>query len=203
MDEKRIVVVALGDSITAGTPGWDPNPTVRRTISPDVLDERHQWPYWAERLDPRLAIENRGVNGERTDEISRRLERVPRDAGAIVLQGGINDIAQAREPEAAAANIRAMVARSKQLVPFVAVADVLPWNRGYPDHDAAIRRLNELVAEIAFENGVPLLPFFAELEDPVLPGRMRAECTGDGNHPSLHGHRRLGFRTASILGGAL
>ena len=37
-----------------------------------------------------------------------------------------------------------------------------------------------------------MLPFYQTLEDPERPGRMRAEWTADGNHPSVAGHRRLG-----------
>jgi lysophospholipase L1-like esterase len=40
--------------------------------------------------------------------------------------------------------------------------------------------------------GVPVLPFHATLEDPELPGRMRADLTVEGDHPSAEGYRRLG-----------
>jgi lysophospholipase L1-like esterase len=39
---------------------------------------------------------------------------------------------------------------------------------------------------------VPVLPFYATLESPELPGRMRDEWTSDGDHPSVEGYRRLG-----------
>lgn len=189
---RQFVVAALGDSITAGTPCWDPDPEVRRTIPESTLDERHQWPYWAERADERLVVHNHGVNRERTDEIARRMGRVAPGARAIVVQGGINDLVQGREPESAAKNLRKMVVRGKKLVPHVAVVDVLPWNNGYPEHDAPIRRLNELIRVFAGDEDVPLLPFYATLEDPERAGRMKDEWTSDGNHPSLEGHRRIG-----------
>jgi lysophospholipase L1-like esterase len=74
----------------------------------------------------------------------------------------------------------------------VALADVLPWNNGFPAADPPIRRLNELLAAVAAEEGVPLLPFHDVLEDPARPGRMRAGWTSDGDHPSVAGYRRLG-----------
>jgi lysophospholipase L1-like esterase len=109
----------------------------------------------------------------------------------LIVQGGINDIAQGREVEAAAANLRAMVRRGKELGLRVALADVLPWNNGGPDAEPEIRRLNELIAEIARDEEVPLLPFHDALEDPERPGRMREEWTSDGDHPSEEGYRRL------------
>jgi lysophospholipase L1-like esterase len=142
--------------------------------------------------DPRLEFRNCGRYGQRTDEIRKRLEDCVRGADVLVVQGGINDIAQGRPVEEAAANVRAMVQRGKELGLRVLVADVLPWNNGWPDAEEKIRRLNALVAELAREEGVPLLPFHDTLEDPERPGRMREEWTSDGDHPSVEGYRRLG-----------
>jgi len=189
---RKLRVAALGDSITAGTPRWDPDPEVRRAISADDLDQRHQWPFWAEQARPTLEFRNHGVNRERTDEIAERLETASSEADAVVVQGGINDLVQGRTPESAAANIHELVRKANSLGLAVAVADVLPWNNGYPKHDIPIRKLNELIRSLAAEEGVPVLPFFATLEDPRRHGRMRDAWTDDGNHPSLEGHRRLG-----------
>jgi lysophospholipase L1-like esterase len=95
-----------------------------------------------------------------------------------------------------------MVRRGVELGLGVALADVLPWNNGWPGAEPAIRRLNELVRAIGREEGVPVLPFHATLEDPDRPGRMRGEWTDDGDHPSVEGYRRLGeiaFRTAFVF----
>jgi lysophospholipase L1-like esterase len=86
-----------------------------------------------------------------------------------------------------------MVRTARELGLRVALADVLPWNNGWPDAEPKIRRLNDLVGEIAREEGVTLLPFHDTLEDPERPGRMRADWThADGDHPSVAGYRRLG-----------
>jgi lysophospholipase L1-like esterase len=109
----------------------------------------------------------------------------------LIVQGGINDIVQGRDVEQAAANLRAMVRRGKELELRVALADVLPWNNGWPDAESEIRRLNELVAGIAQDEDVPLLPFHDALEDPDRAGRMREEWTFEGDHPNEDGYRRL------------
>jgi lysophospholipase L1-like esterase len=83
------------------------------------------------------------------------------------------------------------VRRGAELGLRVALADVLPWNNGWPDAEPKIRRLNELLAAIAREENVPLLPFHDALEDPDRPGRMREEWTSDGSHPSTEGYKRL------------
>lgn len=186
-----MLVACLGDSITAGSPYWDPDPVVRARID-RALDERSQWEWWAGRKDPGLTFRNCGIYGQRTDEIAARLDEAAAGADVLVVQGGINDIAQGRPTETAAANLGAMVRRGRELGLRVALADVLPWNNGYSKADGPIRELNERIAALAEEEGVLLLPFFTTLEDPERRGRMREEWTSDGDHPSVEGYRRLG-----------
>ena len=184
-------VAALGDSITAGSPLWDPDPAVREQIG-DGLDERSQWEWWATRANQGLEFANCGVYGERTEEIELRLERCAAGTDVLVVQGGVNDVAQGRPVEGAAAALRRVVRRGRELGLAVALAEVLPWNNGWPSAEGAIRRLNELVHAIGAEEGVPILPFHDTLEDPERPGRMRDDWTADGDHPSVEGYRRLG-----------
>ena len=190
---ERIVVCALGDSITAGSPGYDPNPAerVRRGFGDDP---ESQWEHWAALRDPRFEFRNHGIYGQRTDEIAARLEGCAVGADVLVVQGGINDIAQGHPVEVVAKNLQWMVRRGSELGLGVALADVLPWNNGWPDTEPQIRGLNELVGELAREERVALLPFHDTLEDPDRPGRMRDEWTAEGDHPSVEGYRRLGER---------
>lgn len=190
-EEGTIVVAALGDSIHAGSPYWDPDPDVRAQIG-DELDEQSQWEYWAARKDGRLRFRNCGVYGERTEQIAARFDACAAGADVLIVQGGINDIAQGRDVEPAAENLRAIVLRGKAAGLRVAIANVLPWNRGWPRSEGPINRLNELIDELAREAGVPVLPFYATLESPDDGGRMRDEWTSDGDHPSVEGYRRLG-----------
>jgi len=112
----------------------------------------------------------------------------------LVVQGGINDIAQGRPFETTAENLRLMVRRGKELGLEVAVANLLPWNNGYPEAEPKIRRLNELIRGLARAEHVPVLPFYSTLEDPDRPGRMKEQWTSDGDHPSVEGYRLLGER---------
>ena len=190
----RITLVAtLGDSITAGSPGYDPDPRMRETLGFGA-DEKSQWQYWAQKAHPDLRFRNCGVYGQRTEDIGRRLDECAQDARVLVVQGGINDIAQGRPVETAAKNLRLMVRRGKELGLEVAVANLLPWNNGYPEAELKIRRLNELIRGLARAEHVPVLPFYSTLEDPDRPGRMKEQWTSDGDHPSVEGYRLLGER---------
>jgi hypothetical protein len=104
-----IVVAVVGDSISAGSPLWDPDPAVRARIA--APDERSQWQWWAARADPRLEFRTSAVYGERTDEIAARLDRVLDGAAVLVVQGGVNDVAQGLAVEQAARNLAGMVER--------------------------------------------------------------------------------------------
>ena len=173
-NEREIHVAVVGDSITAGSP-WDDDPAIG-------------WPAAAAAADPRLRFTVRAVYGKRTDEIAAWLEEAATGAEALVVQGGINDVVQGRPIADAVANLLAMIRRGQELGLRVAVANVLPWNNGWPRAEAAIRELNASIAEL----GVPMLPFHETLEDPERPGRMRDDWTIEGDHPSVEGYRRLG-----------
>ncbi|HEX3805854.1 MAG TPA: GDSL-type esterase/lipase family protein [Gaiellaceae bacterium] len=178
---SRTVVSCLGDSITEGSPYWD----ARRGAG----NPEGQWEHWAALLHPELEFRNHGIWGERTDEIAARFDDAVAGADVLIVQGGINDIAQGLPVEPAAASLRALVERGLALGLPVAVCDVLPWNNGWPEKEQPIRALNELIAGF----GVPVLPFHDTLEDPDRRGRMRDEwCNEDGDHPSVAGYRRLG-----------
>ena len=175
------VVACLGDSITEGSPYWDSR---RRAGDPEG-----QWEHWAGLRHPELELRNFGVWGERTDEIAARFDRAVEGAEVLIVQGGINDIAQGASLEAAGDRLGSMVARGLARGLRVAACDVLPWNGGWPAKEKLIRGLNELIHELE----VPVLPFHDTLEDPSAPGRMKAEwCNEDGDHPSVAGYRRLG-----------
>jgi lysophospholipase L1-like esterase len=185
------VIASLGDSITAGTPHWDPDPARREAIG-SQLDRQSQYGYWAEREQPGSDFRNCGVPGERTDEIALRFEDCVRAADGLVVQGGVNDISQGIPPAEIAPNLRDIVRRGKRAGLDVAIVELLPWNGGYPNADAPIRDLNRRIARLAEDEGVRLIRWYGILENPARPGRMRPRWTVDGAHPSVAGYRRLG-----------
>jgi lysophospholipase L1-like esterase len=188
ISRRSVLVAVAGDSISAGSPLWDPDAAVRTRIP--APDERSQWQWWAAQAEPRLAFRTTAVYGERTDEIARRLELVLDGAELLVVQGGINDVVQQRPVEEAVRDLEAMAARGLAAGCVVAVADVLPWPAGDARAAEAIARLNELIHAIA---GVIHLPFHDTL------ARSGIAWSDDGDHPSVEGHRLLGEAAARLL----
>lgn len=192
----RLLVGALGDSITAGYPAWSPI----RSQRPKDPNRKSQYEYWARRLDPDLRFRNCGVPGERTDQIAKRLDACAKGVDALIVQGGTNDL-KAEVPVARiAANLERMVKRAKRLNVEVAIADVLPWNGGHPTADGLIAGLNRQIGGIARRERVTLLRFNEALADPRQFGLMRSRWEVDGVHPSVAGYRRLGRTVANGLG---
>ena len=185
-----MVVAALGDSITAGSPLWDPDPAVRARIGASA-DPESQFGYWAQLRLKGTRFRNCGVFGERTDEIASRLDDCAKGAKVLIVQGGINDIAQGRPAAEAARNLRGIVEEGRSRGLRVALAEVLPWNNGYPAAARPIRELNRAIGRIGRERRVPVYRWYSKLEDPSRPGRMKAVWTIDGDHPSVTGYRRL------------
>ena len=152
-----MAVGALGDSITAGNPLYDPDPEQRAALGFGE-DPESQYEYWAAESNLDLDFVNCGVFGETTDQIAKRLPDCAEDADLLVVQGGINDIAQTlgSDPQAmndavaaAAANIDGTLDEAEEMGLDAAVANVLPWNNGHPDADGPIEALNAEIAEIA------------------------------------------------------
>jgi lysophospholipase L1-like esterase len=181
-------VAVVGDSISAGSPLWDHDPAVRARIADP--DERSQWQRWAAQADPALEFRTSAVYGERTDQIALRLELVLSAADVLVVQGGINDIAQHRSVEEAARNVAAMVERGREAGLAVAVPDVLPWPAGDARAAGDIARLNELIHRI---DGITHLPFHDTLATAGF------DWSDDGDHPSIEGYRLLGECAAPLL----
>jgi lysophospholipase L1-like esterase len=196
----RALVATVGDSITAGMPYWDPDPEIRANYGPG-RDVRGQYQYWARRaLGRGLRFRNCGVPGDRTDQIAARLDACSRGARYLIVQGGLNDLAQGRPVAEIEANLLAMVRRGRRLGLEVAIAELLPWNNGHPRFAAPIDELNRRIRALAQEEGAHVLPWFDALEDPARPGRMRSELTYEGDHPTIRGYRRLG-ETLTLGGG--
>jgi lysophospholipase L1-like esterase len=204
---RTVRVAALGDSITAGNPAYDPNPRARRLLHFGA-NPRSQFEYWASRDDPRLRFRNCGVFGETTEQIGARLRDCAHGAKALVVQGGINDIAQSLAvPPAlrrlavarATTSLGQTVEAGRKLGLKVVLANVLPWNNGYPVAAPLIRQLNHNIAVTAKLEGVSLLDFNHALASPKNPNLMPGPLTADGDHPSIAGYRRLGAVTAAGL----
>lgn len=190
--EKPTLVAALGDSLTAGAPRWDPNPSNRRKLPATALNPKNQFGYWGERASGgRLRFRNCGVWGEVTAQIARRLDRCAKGAQQLIVQGGGNDITRKRGVAGAARNLERMVRRGKKLGLKVMIGNVPPFG-GRRSRIRQTRRLNRIIRAIGERQHVRVLDFHEILEDPGNPGAYDPQLTEDYIHPSVRGAERLG-----------
>src|SRR5207302_9404082 len=91
MSVRTWVIVGLGDSTTAGTPGF------RSPLEAPPNGEGNpesQYAFWMMRSHPEWTVLNRGVNGQTAEEVRARPPRDGLGAGpdAAMILGGLNDI---------------------------------------------------------------------------------------------------------------
>lgn len=192
----RVLVVALGDSTTAGTPGFE-SPL---EAPPDGRgDQRSQYAYWLMRRSPSLRVLNRGVDGERADQIRARFKRDVEAAhpAVVIVLAGVNDVYQGRSAADTKADLLWMYRRAKALGIVPVAASVLPFTRATPDQSARIQALNAWIAKTAGSEGIPFCDAARAVADPKEPRRLRA--SPDGLHPDVAGYRALGEALARVL----
>ena len=187
-----IRIVALGDSTTAGTPGW-----LSPIESPPAGrgDEKSQYAYWLMKAHPEWEVLNRGVNGERSDQIAARFDRDVLTAAprAVVIIAGVNDIYQGRPASHVIDQLRGMYGRAGAAGVALLAGTILPYNTASPDQNARMREVNDWIAGA----GVPWVDTRAAAADPRDPDRLASST--DDLHPSAEGYRRM----AEAIGPAL
>jgi lysophospholipase L1-like esterase len=185
-----VTIVALGDSTTAGTPGF------RSPIEapPDGAgDVESQYTYWLMQTHPDWRVVNRGVNGERSDEIHARFARdvAAVRPDAVIILAGVNDIYQGLGADHVERELEAMYrAAAATAIPVVA-ATIIPFDTATPEHNARMHAVNDWVRRYAdaHASGCVFCDTRAAVAAPGVPDRLVS--SPDGLHPSPAGYRRM------------
>ena len=151
------------------------------------------------RAHPEWTVLNRGVNGERSDEIRARFARDVLEARpdyAIIL-AGVNDIYQGLPPEAVERNLGPMYAESIDAGIVPVAATVLPYNVATERDNLAMRELNHWVESLSRILSIPFCDTRAAVADVRNPDRLRGST--DGLHPDVDGCRRMGEALARTI----
>jgi lysophospholipase L1-like esterase len=195
--QPRIRIVAMGDSTTAGTPAF---------LSPvekpprGAGDETSQYAYWLMRAHPGWEVLNRGVNGERTDQIAARFERdvVTAAPAVVILIAGVNDIYQGREVAEVTRRLRAMYDAAIAAKIGVIAGSIIPFNTARPDQNAKMRAVNDWIREqAAADPRVAFVDTRAAVAAPGSPDRLAS--SPDDLHPSVDGYRRMAAAIAPLV----
>ena len=180
----EIVVVAFGDSLTAGY-GLD---------SPDVFPVRLEQALKARGIAARVI--NAGISGDTTAGGLARLDwSLGNKPSLVILQLGGNDALRGVEPAVTRSNLDAILGKiTARGIKVILAGMYAPPNMG----DAYAREFNAMYPALAEAHGVPLYPFF--LEGVAAKPELNQF---DGIHPNRRGVEIIVARFAPIVAQAI
>ena len=197
----RTTIVAMGDSTTAGTPGWKSRVEAPPTGSGD---ETSQYAYWLMKAEPEWEVINQGVNGERSDQILARFDRdvVAHRPAAVVIIAGVNDVYQGRPVAHVLDQLRAMYDKARRSgIPIVA-GTIIPFNSATPEQNARMHEINAWIRKTAAAD--PTIDFVDTRAAAAAAGNLdRLFESPDELHPSATGYRRMAEAIHPVLHGVL
>jgi acyl-CoA thioesterase I len=186
-------IVALGDSTTAGTPAFK---SPLESPPAGCGDETSQYAFWLMKAHPEWVVLNRGINGQRSDEIRARFERdvVQNRPAALVIIAGVNDIYQGRTAEHVTSQLEAMYARAAEAGIPVVAGSIIPFNTATPEQNQRMRQVNDWIRRQPQVTFVDTRAVVGASGNPDLLFE-----SPDGLHPTAAGYRRM----AGVIGAAL
>ena len=209
-----LTIVALGDSTTAGTPGFK-SPI---EAPPDGAGNiESQYAYWLMKTHPDWRVLNRGVDGERSDQIRARWGResasveptpVPSESASVrptpvpsvvVIIAGVNDIYQGLAAEAVERELEAMYDAARAARIPVVAGSILPYNTATADQNGRMHAVNGWIREYAARHpgDVAYCDTRAAVSAPGAPDRLVS--SPDDLHPSPDGYRLMALALEPVI----
>lgn len=195
------VIVALGDSTTAGTPLFK-SPIEAPPAGSG--DETSQFAYWLMQAHPGWDVRNRGVNGERSDQMRARWDRDVAAAApaAVVIVAGVNDVYQGLPVDHVTRELRAMYDLAAAAKIPVVAGSIVPYNTATPGQNAKMRAINDWIrAEAARDANITFADTRTAAASDDDPDKLRS--SPDQLHPDADGYRRMAGVLAPAIAAAL
>jgi len=184
-----LTIVALGDSTTAGTPLY------RSPLEAPPAgkgNEESQFAYWLMRRQPGWSVLNRGINGERSDQIAARFDRdvLANAPAAVIIIAGVNDVYQGRSVDQVTANLRAMYDRAAAAGVPVIAGSIVPYNSASADANRKMHEINAwIAAQAAHDHN--LFAVDTRAAAAARDDGDRLAASPDGLHPDVEGYRAM------------
>ena len=194
--EPELTVLAMGDSTTAGAPGF------RSPVEAPPNGKgnpQSQYTYWAAQSLPHLRFLNRGVSGERTDQIFKRFKGDLKTLrpNVVILLAGVNDLFQDYPSEQIEEKLDKMYRFVQEQKISLIACSIIPYN-GMSSYDyQRMREVNEWIEKRSRKLGIGFCDLFSAMEDPAHPSHLIS--TSDDLHPDVDGYRRMGETVAECL----
>lgn len=149
----------------------------------DSITEGGIWDEWF----PEHNVLNRGISGERSDDLLRRLDTAVNDPAAVVLLIGTNDLSAGRPIDVITQDVAAIIAGIHDRAPGtpVLLQSVMPRKAAFRDDVRALNdRYQALAATTPLTDYIDLWPALATPQ-----GTLRPEMTRDKLHLTGAGYR--------------
>ncbi|MBI2126168.1 MAG: hypothetical protein HYU02_02480 [Thaumarchaeota archaeon] len=192
----RLRIVGIGDSTTAGTPGFlsplEAPPNGRG-------NPESQYAYWMMILHPDWTVLNRGINGQRSDQILSRFQKdvLQQKPDYVIILAGVNDVYQGHSQESLKRNLHTMYKMAMNAKINALAATILPYNTMSASEAKAIKQLNLWIKETAEELKILFCDTNSAVADPTNPDRLQS--SPDGLHPDISGYRAMGEALAKVV----
>jgi acyl-CoA thioesterase I len=184
-----ITIVALGDSTTAGTPGFK-SPLESPPNGAGNIES--QYAYWLTQTHGDWQVLNRGVDGERSDQIRARFARdvLGAQPAAVVIIAGVNDIYQGRAADAVQRELEAMYVAAHAARIQVVAGTIIPFDTATTEQNARMHAVNAWIRDYSGRHdGVTFCDARAAVAAPGQADRLVS--SPDGLHPSPDGYMRM------------
>jgi len=193
---KKSVVLALGDSITAGAPEFRSS----AEFPPWGRGNRQsQYAYWLEKTFPQIKFNNRGISGQTSADILSRVDREldQSQPKAVILMVGVNDIFRGYAPETLRANLEALYEKIQARQIPLMVLTILPY-RGLSESRAKqIDAINQWIKEYSVSHELGFCDTASAMRS--SSDHLKLELTRDGLHPNPEGYHRMAEAIARAL----
>ena len=191
-----MVIVALGDSTTAGTPGF----LSPIEAPPDGKgDVKSQYAYWLMEWHKDWKVLNRGVNGERTDQIAARFDRdvLAHKPDVVVIIAGVNDVYQGRPTDHVKTQLAAMYNRAREAKIRVVAGTIIPYNTATAAQNASMHDVNVWIRLEAARTEMGYVDTRAAVAHPDDPDKLSS--TTDQLHPDARGYEAMARAIDKVL----
>ena len=156
--------------------------------------------YWLMQAHPGWRVLNRGVDGERTDQIQGRFARdvVAAAPLVVVIIAGVNDVYQGKPGTAGHRQPRSAVNSAESAGIRVLAGTIIPYNTATPEQNAAMRAINDWIGQAPGRD-----PNVAVVDTRTAVAAAgdadRLVSSPDGLHPSVDGYHRMADAIGAVL----
>jgi lysophospholipase L1-like esterase len=149
---------------------------------------------------PDWRVLNRGVNGERTDEIAARFDRdvLANHPRVVIILAGVNDVYQGIRADVVTRRLREMYDGALGAgIPVIALS-IIPYNTATHAQNAEMHEINAWIAkQAAADPRISFVDTRTAVSAADNPDKLSG--TPDGLHPDVEGYRKMALAIEPAL----